>query len=157
MIDEKKPDHTKEKEGSFLKAFLDYLLIFGIVLIIMIPLRMFVVEPFKIPTASMDPTIAVNDRIFAEKISYKVSGSLTPGEIYTFKDPANRNVTLIKRLIATEGQTIDFQDSKVVVDGRVLDEAYTHGLPSDPLPRTLGGQAIEYPLTIPDGYVWMMG
>lgn len=150
--------HSKEENSqSFAKTVFEYVAIVAIVIVIMVPLRMFVIEPFQIPTASMDPTIEVGDRVFAEKISYKLDGYVKPGQIVTFADPADRKITLIKRVIAVGGQTVDLQDGKVVVDGKVLDEPYTHDKQSLPLPQTLGGKDISYPYVVPEGQVWVMG
>ena len=73
-----------------------------------------------------------------------------------FSDPQVPSRTLIKRVIATEGQTVDLRDGKVYVDGVALDEPYTDGLPSYPL-NTVGTVDISYPYTIPKGDVWVMG
>ena len=61
-----------------------------------------------------------------------------------FSDPQVPSRTLIKRVIATEGQTVDLRDGKVYVDGVALDEPYTDGLPSYPL-NTVGTVDISYP------------
>ncbi len=153
----KQAQHKQSEKQSLGRTLLEYALIVAVVVIIMVPLRIFVIEPFQIPTASMDPTIEVGDRVFAEKISYKMDGYVKPGQIVTFKDPANPDITLIKRVIAVGGQSLDLQDGKVVVDGVALDEPYTHGEQSFPLSTTLNGQDMSYPLVVPEGYVWVMG
>lgn len=150
------PNSTEQKP-SFARSALEYVMIMVIVVVIMVPFKMFVIEPFAIPTSSMSPTIQVGDRVFAEKLSFKFHGYVTPGQIVTFEDPSGRNITLIKRVIAVEGDTVDLKDGKVVVNGVILDEPYTHGKSSDPLPNTLNGKEISYPLVIPSGYVWVMG
>ena len=59
---------------------------------------------------------------------------------------------LIKRVIATGGQTVDLRDGVVYVDGVPLDEPYTQGKPSNDL-----NSGITYPYTVPEGHVWVMG
>lgn len=146
------------KKPSFVRSVLEYVIIIAVVLLILWPVRAFVIEPFQIPTSSMVPTIEVGDRVFAEKITYKIDGYVKPGEIVTFQDPADRNITLIKRVIAVEGQTVDLsKDGHVIVDGHTLDETYTHDKPSLPLSSTLNNQSISFPYTVPPGYVWVMG
>ena len=66
-------------------------------------------------------------------------------------DRASEHGLLVKRVIATAGQTVDLQDGKVVVDGQVLDEDYTTSM-SWPL-----SEDITFPYTVPDDCVWMMG
>lgn len=148
---------SQEQKPSLARSIFEYLLIMVIVVAIMIPFKMFVIEPFAIPSSSMSPTIQVGDRIFAEKLSFKFRGYVTPGEIVTFKDPAGRNITLIKRVIAVEGDQVDLKDGKVVVNGVPLDEPYVHGQESLPLATSLGDKPLSYPQIIPSGYVWVMG
>lgn len=117
-------------------------------------IKAFVVQPFIIPTGSMQPTIELRNYVLAEKLSYRFSGPPKVGDIVVFNNPTHDPAApiLIKRLIATGGQTVDLKDGKVVVDGKTLDEPYTHGKPSYPL-----NPAIEYPYTLPPGTYWMMG
>lgn len=103
----------------------------------------------------MEDTIKTGDMVFAEKVSYHFSDP-EQGDIVVFSDPQVPSRTLIKRVIATEGQTVDLRDGKVYVDGVALDEPYTDGLPSYPL-NTVGTVDISYPYTIPKGDVWVMG
>lgn len=103
----------------------------------------------------MEDTIKTGDMVFAEKVSYHFSDP-EQGDIVVFSDPQVPSRTLIKRVIATEGQTVDLRDGKVYVDGVALDEPYTDGLPSYP-PNTVGTVDISYPYTIPKGDVWVMG
>ena len=119
-------------------------------------LRSFVVGTYEIPSSSMEDTIQVGDRVFSEKISY-YSRSPEAGEIITFDDPVKADQTLIKRVIATGGQTVDLVDGAVVVDGVKLDEPYTDGKESWPLESTAPGVSVEFPYTVPKGYLWVMG
>ena len=79
-------------------------------------IRTYILEPFQIPSASMEQTIQTGDRVFAEKVTY-LAGEPQPGDIVVFSDPQIPSRILIKRVIATEGQVIDFQDGKVLIDG----------------------------------------
>ena len=65
------------------------------------------------------------------------------------------NKTVIKRVIASEGQTIDidFESGSVTVDGVLLDEPYITGLTHNDEGAFTG----KYPLTVPEGYVFVMG
>ena len=128
----------------------------GAVILITIGLRVFAYSPFEIPTGSMEDTIMPGDMIFSEKISYYFREP-EAGDIVTFDDPEVAGRTLIKRIIATEGQTVDLIDGKVYVSGVPLDEPYTSGRESYPLSRTAPDADITYPYTVPEGHVWVMG
>ncbi|MBO7690111.1 MAG: signal peptidase I, partial [Clostridia bacterium] len=64
----------------------------------------------------------------------------------------NYDDPLVKRVVAVSGDTIDFQDGKVLLNGEVLDEPYidqeTYDVSSGPP---------DFPLTVPKGYVFVMG
>ncbi len=61
------------------------------------------------------------DMVFAEKISHNF-GSPKAGDIITFTDPLDPNRVLIKRVIATEGQTVDINDKGLLIDGKSHEE-----------------------------------
>ncbi len=121
-------------------------------------IRTYVAEPFVVPTGSMLETIQLDNRIVGEKLSYLFRDPEV-GDIVTFVDPTDENSILIKRVIAVGGQTVDIRDGLVYVDGVALDESYTTSA-TEPLEQwssdTLD-EAISYPYTVPDGYVWVMG
>lgn len=147
--------HADEHKPSVFRRFISFLVMLAIVVAGAWVLRTYVVEPFQIPSASMEETIMTGDMVFAEKVSYQFSEPVS-GDIVVFADPQIPSRTLIKRIIATEGQTIDLRDGKVYIDGVELDEPYTDGLPTYPL-NTVANVDIEYPYKVPQGTVWVMG
>jgi signal peptidase I len=114
--------------------------------------KTYIVQPFVIPSGSMIPTIQLDNRVLAEKISYRFSDGPEYGDIAVFRNPLDSPPILIKRVIATQGQVVDLRDGVVYIDDKPLDEPYTHGLPSFP-----ESPLITYPFTVPEGHVWMMG
>ena len=132
---------------------MEFIVIILMAVIITMLLRAFVIDNYEIPTGSMEPTIEINDRIFAEKLSYRFA-SPAPGDIVTFRDPVVKGRVLIKRCIAVGGQTINLKDGKVYVNGIELDEPYVHG--KETLPLT-GDLKISYPYRVPEGMIWVMG
>ena len=150
-------EHAERKEsGGAARSFLSILIMVALVAIITVMLRMFVFVPYEIPSGSMEDTIQPGNMVFSEKISYYLR-SPEYGDIVTFNDPQVAGRTLIKRVIATEGQQVDLINGDVYVDGEKLDEPYTEGKPSYPLDRTAGGIIISYPYIVPEGEVWVMG
>jgi len=138
------------------RQIIELLSVIAIALIITALLRTFVMDNYQIPTGSMEPTIEINDRVFAEKVSYRFALP-KPGDIVTFNDPMVPGRVLIKRCIAVGGQTVDLVDGRVVVDGNYLNESYTYGKPSVPLDPQMDGVSFGYPYTVPQGMVWVMG
>ena len=80
-------------------------------------------------------------------------------DVVTFNDPDGSGSTLIKRVIAIEGQTIDLRNGTLYVDGVAQSERYVDGRPSYALTQHAANleQDISYPYTVPKGCVWVMG
>lgn len=147
--------HASQRQPGRLRRALSWVVYIAALAGLMWLIQAFVVCPYMIPTGSMEDTIEVNDRVWSEKVSYYFR-DIEAGDIVTFDDPEIAGRTLIKRVIATEGQTVDLIDGLVYVDGITLDEPYTNGKASDPL-KTAVGVEISYPYTVPAGCVWVMG
>jgi signal peptidase I len=98
-------------------------------------LREFVIEPYQIPAGSMIPSLLVGDHLFVSKFYYGLSKPFgsepsfimrwrtpKPGDVVVFKAPAyvgrHAGQAWIKRVIATEGQTVRISDNVVYVDGQ---------------------------------------
>ena len=125
-----------------------YFIVVTLAVAVALLIRTFVAEPYIVPTGSMLPV--------GEKITY-LTRTPQAGEVITFDSPAEPGVTLIKRVIATGGQSVDLRDGSVYVDGKKLDEPYVNGEPSEPLDVCAVQGSISYPYTVPEGYVWVMG
>ena len=149
-------EHAEQSGGSPLRSLASIIALVAIVALVSIGLRTFVFVPYEIPTGSMEETIMTGDMVFSEKVTYYFR-SPQQGDIVTFEDPEIAGRTLIKRVIAVGGQTVDLIDGNVVVDGVTLDEPYTLGKESWPLARTAADVTVEFPYTVPQGELWVMG
>lgn len=94
-------------------------------------LRLFVVQPYYIPSASMEPTLhgcagCNDDHVLVDKISYRAH-DVRANDIVVFDRPKGVNVpetVLIKRVIALAGDRISATKGQVFVNGLRLDEPY---------------------------------
>lgn len=95
---------------------------------------------------SMVPNLQDGDRLILTDVTTRYKH----GEIVVIS--RNYDDPLVKRVVAVSGDTIDFQDGKVLLNGEVLDEPYidqeTYDVSSGPP---------DFPLTVPKGYVFVMG
>ncbi len=152
--------HARPRSRSLLREALEFVIIIAAALVLTVLIRTFVLDQYEIPTGSMQPTIEINDRVFAEKISYHFS-AVNQGDIVTFDNPYpsadKHDAVLIKRVIAIEGQIVDFKDGLVLIDGEALDESYIHGLPSEPLSTQYPGVDLSFPYQVPQDEIWVMG
>ena len=154
MADSKPKKKDAEEETSLGRWLLETAFLVLIAFALAQGIKAFLVQPFVIPTGSMIPTIALHNRVLAEKISYHLIRSPEYGDIVVFKNPMDDPTVpiLIKRVVAVGGQTVDLKDGSVYVDGKKLNEPYTHGLPSEPI-----NPSITYPFRVPNGDLWVMG
>jgi len=114
----------------------------------------FIITQFIRPTLvrgeSMYPTLVENDYLIINRMAYKL-GKPKDGDIIVFKTDLlqdnGKQKDLVKRVIATEGQHIKIEDSKVYVDDKLLDEPYIHDN------YTSG----DIDMIIPEGEVFAMG
>lgn len=120
----------------------------ALALVIALAVRTFVVQLYRVDGESMYPTLHHGDRLLVNKLVYRFR-SPQPGEVVVLEDPFNPGRQLVKRVIAVEGEEVEVQGQAVLIDGRLLAEPYTN-------PNSEGVTAIA-PLTIPEGYVWVMG
>jgi len=108
---------------------LDYSKSFLPFFIILLVIRSFIVEPFRIPSGSMIPTLEVGDFIFVKKYSYALRLPILNTEIITlekpergdvavFRYPVNPGVNYIKRVIGLPGDHIEWTaDKKLIING----------------------------------------
>lgn len=149
-----RPQHLKGKDKAPSFA-LPIVLAVAVAAVILV--RMYVVEPYIIPSESMDPTIEVGDMVLGEKISLK-SEKPKRGDIVFFKnpDPDSGHGVLVKRVVATGGQTVDLRYGKVYIDGVEEKGGHAHGM-SMPLEERYLETDVSFPYTVPDGCIWVMG
>lgn len=146
-------EHAEKR--SLWRSALSFIITVAIIICAAWALRTFVFQAYEIPSGSMEDTIMTGDMVFSEKLTYYTSEP-EYGDIVTFKDPEIPSRTLIKRVIATGGQTVQLIDGKVYIDGKELDEPYTDGKETWPLVSRYG-TPITYPYTVPEGELWVMG
>lgn len=125
------------------------------VLLIVLVLRSFIVEPFRIPSGSMIPTLLIGDFILVNKFSYGVrlpvvhnkiidSGSPKRGDVAVFRYPVDPRLDYIKRVVGLPGDKIEYHDrqKKLIVNG--VEAPISVGEPyMDPLTEQVGAGVLE--------------
>ena len=148
----------EKKENSKLGEIVRWIILLVVVVLIALGLRRFVIEPYNIPSGSMIDTIEIGDIVMAQKVTLELGKEPEAGQIVTFYnvegevDDKGKTIVYIKRVIATAGQTVDLRDGYVYIDGEKQEESYTDGQPSYDL-----NSGIEYPFTVSEGCIWVMG
>lgn len=125
-------DSEAKERAARLPTIVDYARSFFPIFLVVLLLRSFLVEPFKIPSGSMMPTLLVNDFILVNKFDYglrlpvlntKIIGIGTPkrGDVVVFRYPEDPSVPFIKRIIGIPGDHIVYRDRHLFVNGKVVD------------------------------------
>ena len=103
---------------KFIKGILSFIWeiskIVIIALLIVIPIRYFIFQPFFVKGQSMEPNFHNGDYLIIDEISYRFSAP-ERGEIVVFKYPNNPSQRYIKRIIGLPGETIKIEDNKVSI------------------------------------------
>ena len=120
---------------------IEYAKSFFPVLLIVLILRSFLVEPFQIPTGSMIPTLEVGDFILVNKYAYGVRLPVIGTKIVNVADPERGDVMVfipphvdsyyIKRVIGMPGDTIRYEDKRLFVNGELIGEKFVEDIVID--------------------------
>ncbi len=120
----------KTTESGGVPLLLDYSRSFLPILLIVIVVRSFVAEPFRIPSGSMIPTLEIGDFIVVKKYAYGIklpiihkkiisTGQPERGDVVVFRYPPNPKINYIKRLIGLPGDKIRWTvDKKLIINGK---------------------------------------
>jgi signal peptidase I len=123
-------DQLVEEKGKKIlqmPPLIDYARSFFPIFLVVILLRGFVVEPFRIPSGSMMPTLLVGDFILVNKFSYGLRlpvtkskimdiGNPERGDVVVFRYPQNPSVDYIKRLVGLPGDVVSYKNKVLTVN-----------------------------------------
>lgn len=138
------PPHKEEKQENF---FIEIVKFAVLALIIVIPFRMFIAQPFIVQGASMYPTFETGQYLIIDQVSYRFEKPQR-GDVVVFRFPNDPSKYFIKRVVGLPGETVQVDTEQVTVkdprtgDMHILSEPY---LPEDidsgdrPLTLTLEG------------------
>ena len=99
---------------AFGKFFGEVIKITLISLLIILPVRYFVAQPFFVRGASMDPSFQNGDYVIVDEISYRLRDPQR-GDVVVFRVPRDNSQFLIKRVIGLPGETVEIRDGSVFI------------------------------------------
>ena len=114
-------------------------------LIIAVIIRSLIIQPFYIPSSSMEPTLLIGDRIFVSKYTYGFSRHSFPfspdltnkrilykepqrGDLVVFKTPSDNRTDYIKRLIGLPGDEIQFINGEIFINKKQIERKKVNNL-----------------------------
>ncbi len=155
------------------------------VLLIVLVVRSFLFEPFRIPSSSMVPTLLVGDFIFVNKFTYGLRlpvvnnkvwdlGQPERGDVIVFRLPADPSTNYIKRLVGLPGDTVMYRNRRLYINGKIVDSEAVGKYDGDSqngavlyneqlgkaehgILLTPGQRSLEGTFVVPGGHYFMMG
>lgn len=144
---------------KFIKEYIEPIVI---AVLIALFIRAFIVQAFKIPSSSMEPTLLVGDHLLVNKFIYGIRIPYTDikffqykkpqrGDIIVFIYPKDREKDFIKRVIGTEGEKVTILHNKIYINDKLIDDPWGH--------FTMPRSTIEDygPVKVPEGSLFVMG
>ena len=154
--------------GKMKSKWREYLESLIIAALIAFVVRSFVVQAFKIPSSSMEPTLLIGDHLLVNRLSYAVKVPFTDivllrlgkperGDVVVFRYPVDRTKDFIKRVIAKEGDVVEIKDKVVYINGNRVD--YPQAVYAEPsiIPGFLNQRDNTGPVTVPRDSYFVMG
>ena len=119
------------EEARRMPWWIEYAVSFFPVILFVFMLRSFVVEPFRIPSGSMLPTLQSGDLILVNKFSYGLRlpvldkkvvdiGKPQRGDVFVFRYPVDPDVDYIKRVVGLPGDEVAYLDKKLYINGELV-------------------------------------
>jgi signal peptidase I len=150
------------------KIIKEYLEPIAIAILIALFIRTFVVQAFKIPSSSMEPTLQVGDHLLVNKFIYGIKFPIIEtkyfqfkkpqrGDIIVFVYPKDRSKDFIKRVIGTEGEKVQIVHNKIYINNQLIEDPW--GRYDERAPSTKYMQPMEIfgPVTVPANSVFVLG
>jgi len=155
------------------------------ILLAVLLIRSFLFEPFRIPSASMMPTLLVGDFIFVNKYTYGLRlpvlnneildlGSPERGDVVVFRLPSDPSTNYIKRLVGLPGDSVTYLNNQIFVNQQPVVVALTGPYPGIDQPGSILGRerlgehehnvlympgrgSLQGTFIVPEGHYFMMG
>ena len=149
-------------------TFREYFEAFIIAIILALFIRTFVIQAFKIPSGSMEPTLRVGDHLLVNKFIYGVKLPFirktiipvsTPKreDIIVFIYPEDRSKDFIKRVIGLPGEKVEVKGQKVYINGKPIEDPYGYYSRPKELGEDLSGVGQFNPCVVEKGHYFVLG
>jgi signal peptidase I len=156
-------EKTKLKRKK--SVFREYAEAAAIAVILALFIRTFVVQAFKIPSGSMEPTLLVGDHILVNKFIYGIKipylrKTIIPisepkrDDVIVFIYPVDQSKDFIKRVIGLPGDTIEIEGEDIFINGKRFDDPYGHYTEG---PSSRANRGRFGPWKVPEGHLFVMG
>jgi len=130
--------------------------------------RGFVIQAFRIPSGSMEPTLQVGDHLLVNRLSYVVKIPFSDivilhlskpdrGDVIVFRYPEDRSKDFIKRVIGKEGDVIEIKDKVIFLNGKKMNDPHAHFAEDRVIPGAYAPRDNMPAITVPKDSYFCMG
>ena len=153
------------KRKSIIREYAESILV---AVLLALVIRTYLVQAFKIPSGSMEDTLAIGDHLLVNKFIY---GTKLPfsdkrlltlrvprrGDVIVFEYPEDPSKDFIKRVIGTPGDVVEGKDKKVYVNGKPYENPHEIHKEKDIIPKEMNPRDTFGPVKVPPNSYFMMG
>jgi len=155
----------ERKQKSKTREYAESLIIAAIIAFFV---RSFFIQAFRIPSSSMEPTLLIGDHLLVNRLSYVMKipftdkvifnlGDPKKGDVIIFRYPIDPDKDFIKRVIATEGDTIAIKDKVIYINGKKTEDKWGHYSANVILPEHINPRDNFGPYKVPQNSYFVMG
>ena len=176
----------KRQKTDKIPKIIEYARSFFPIFIMVLFVRSFLIEPFRIPSGSLEPTLLVGDFVAVNKFAYGLRlpvwekkiipiSTPKPGDVTVFRWPPDPSFDYIKRVIGVPGDHIEYHDKKLTINGKPIPQTFikyttdeSSGNPVAQYEEIINGvkhpifirkdvNAFNFEIDVPPGSYFMMG
>jgi signal peptidase I len=153
------------KQKSLIREYAESIII---AILLALVIRTYLVQAFKIPSGSMEDTLAIGDHLLVNKFIYGTKLPFSDKRLLTLRDPRRGDVIVfeypedpskdfIKRVIGTPGDVVEGKDKKVYVNGKPYENPHEIHKEKDIIPKEMNPRDTFGPVKVPPNSYFMMG
>lgn len=157
------PEHVKRK--GLIREYAESI---AIAVLLALVIRTYLVQAFKIPSGSMEDTLAIGDHLLVSKFIYGTKIPFVDARILTIRDPRQGDVIVfeypedpskdfIKRVVGVPGDVVEGKEKKVYVNGKPYENPHEVHKEKDIIPKEMNPRDTFGPVTVPAGSYFVMG
>jgi len=153
------------KKKSLIREYAESI---AIAILLALVIRTYLVQAFKIPSGSMEDTLAIGDHLLVSKFIYGTKVPFSDKRVLTLRDPRRGDVIVfeypedpskdfIKRVVGTPGDVVEGKEKKVYVNGKLYENPHEVHKEKDIIPKEMNPRDTFGPVTVPDNSYFVMG
>jgi signal peptidase I len=157
------PEPVKKK--SLIREYAESI---AIAVLLALVIRTYLVQAFKIPSGSMEDTLAIGDHLLVSKFIYGTKIPFVDKRVLTIRDPRQGDVIVfeypedpskdfIKRVVGVPGDVVEGKEKKVYVNGKPYDNPHEVHKEKDIIPKEMNPRDTFGPITVPADSYFVMG